>query len=114
MVDQDHRVNQRGLVLIVIEVVDGLEVVARPPSIKVRSISGDHRIFLFEALGVSLLLSILGSLGFDLFPVLNGFPVRLAPLCSWNPLEHSLFLEYPDGISIILILSLVVMKSFNL
>ena len=99
MVDQDHRVNQRGLVLIVIEVVDGLEVVARPPSIKVRSISGDHRIFLFEALGVSLLLSILGSLGFDLFPVLNGFPVRLASLCSWNTLEQSLLLENLDGLS---------------
>jgi hypothetical protein len=78
MIDQDHRVDQRRLELIVIEVVDGFEVVARPPSIKVRSISGEYRIFPLESLFFSFFVGKLESLDFDFFPILNWLPALLS------------------------------------
>ena len=80
MVDQDHRVDQRGLELFVIEVVDGLEVVANSPSIKVRSILADDLILPPKTLLLSLFVGELESLSLDLFPVLYWLPPLLALL----------------------------------
>jgi hypothetical protein len=80
MIDQDHRVSQRGLELPVVEVVDGLEVVASSTSIKVRSVLADDLILPPETLLLSLIGGEIESLGLDFFPVLYWLPALLALL----------------------------------